>query len=152
MNRTFTTASVVLLPTRRTMPSWIARSSFAWIGVDISFLVEEQGPAVRRFEQPGLVPHRSGKGSLAMPEHLRLEQPFGERCAVHRHEGSARAPAVVVDELGDQLLAAAALAGDEDGGVGRGDLARELNRAPERRRATEQRDLVAVGMIPVELG
>src|SRR5438034_4972272 len=26
-------------------------------------------------------------------------QPFGERCAVHRHEGSARAPAVVVDEL-----------------------------------------------------
>ena len=36
MNRTFTTASVVSLPTRLTTPSWITRNSFAWMGLDIS--------------------------------------------------------------------------------------------------------------------
>src|SRR2546427_864100 len=49
-----------------------------------------------RSEQAGLVAHGTGERSLAMPEHLRLQQPLGQGGAVHRHERSARATAVVV--------------------------------------------------------
>src|SRR6266576_7058950 len=76
-------------------------------------LVEEQRPAVGRLEQTGLVAHGAGEGALAVPEHLGFEECFRERGAVDRDEGPAGTPAVLVNELGDELLARAALAGDE---------------------------------------
>ena len=55
MNRTFTTASVVSLPTRRTMPSWITRSSFAWIAFDISISSSRNSvPPFAVSSKPGL--------------------------------------------------------------------------------------------------
>src|SRR2546427_8595380 len=95
-----------------------------------------------RSEQAGLVAHGTGERSLAMPEHLRLQQPLGQGGAVHRHERSARATAVVVDELGDQLLATAALPGDEHRRVGRGDLARELRSEEHTSELQSQSNLV----------
>jgi len=77
-----------------------------------------------------------------MAEHLGLEQAFRQRGAVHGHERAAGAATVVVDELGDHLLAAAALTRDEDRGIGRRDFAGELDRASESRRGAQQGDLV----------
>src|SRR3989449_2158441 len=55
MNRTFTTASVVSLPTRRTTPSWITRSSLAWIGFDMSTSSSSSNvPPFAASSRPGL--------------------------------------------------------------------------------------------------
>ena len=78
-----------------------------------------------------------------MPEHLRLEQHLGERGAVHGHHRPAGAATVVMDELGDQLLAAAAFAGDEHRGVGGGDAPGEGDHLVVFGRAAEHRDAVA---------
>ena len=102
------------------------------------------------FEQPRFVPHRAGEGALAVAEHLGLEQSFGQRCAVHRHEGAARAAAVVVNELRDHLLAAAALSRDENGRVGRRHLPGELDRSAKGRRGAEECQLIRLHLRPVE--
>ena len=68
-------------------------------------LIEEEGAAVGRLEQTGLVAHGAGERTLAVPEHLRLEQCLGKRGAVQGHEGLAAAAAVSVDELRNQFLA-----------------------------------------------
>jgi len=60
-----------------------------------------------------------------MPEELAFEQRFGNRPAVDRDEGAVAARAGRVDPAGDQFLAHAALAGDEDG-AGRAGAARDL--------------------------
>src|SRR5437879_125350 len=64
MKRTLTTASVVSLPTRRTTPSWITRSSFAWIGFDISISSSRNiVPPFATSSRPGLsrtARHRDG--------------------------------------------------------------------------------------------
>ena len=62
-----------------------------------------------------------------MPEELALEQGLGDGRAVHGNERSIGALAVRVDGPGDELLAGAALARDENDGVGR----RDLHDAPE---------------------
>ena len=114
-------------------------------------LVQEQRAAVRRLEQAGLVSHRPGERALAVAEHLRFEQPLGEGGAVDRHERPAGAPTVMVDELRDHLLAAAAFPGDEHGRVGRRHLAGQLDRPAERRGGAEQGDLVAVRVPPLQV-
>ena len=62
-----------------------------------------------------------------VPEELALEERLGERRAVHGLERPVAPPGVDVHRPGHELLARAALAGEEDGGVG----ARQLLDAPE---------------------
>ena len=57
---------------------------------------------------------------------------------------------MVVNELGDHLLAAAALPRDEDGGIGRRDLPSQLDRPAERWRGAEQGELVRLDLRPIE--
>ena len=83
-------------------------------------LVQEQRPAVGHLQQAGLVAYGPRKGALDVSEHLRLEQRFRQGRAVDRDQRPARAAAVEMDELGDLLLADAALAGDEHRRVGAG--------------------------------
>src|SRR2546430_9275844 len=52
---------------------------------------------------------------------------FRSRRAVDGDERAARATAVVVNELGDHFLAAAALPRDKDGGIGRDRKSTRLN-------------------------
>ena len=52
-------------------------------------LVEQEGAAVRRLDQPDLVLHGAGERALHVPEHLRLEQPLRQRGAVHATSGRA---------------------------------------------------------------
>ena len=117
----------------------------------LDYLVQEQRAAVRRFEQAGLVADRAGERAFAVTEHLGFEQPLGEGGAVDRYERPTGAATVMVDELRDHLLAAAAFPGDEHRGVGRRHLAGQLDRPAERRRRAKQRDLVAVRVPPLQL-
>ncbi len=93
-------------------------------------LVEEQRSTLRLLEHPAVMARRAGERSLGVPEEFALGQ-LGRDCrAVHGHEG-ASAPALLVDELRQELLPGAGLAGDEHDGDGQSDHLRLLHRAHE---------------------
>ncbi len=64
-------------------------------------------------EEAGLLVRCAGEGALRVTEELALEERFGDRAAVHRDEGFLRARAGIVHEARDELLAGAALAGEQ---------------------------------------
>jgi hypothetical protein len=59
-----------------------------------------------------------GEGALHVAEELGLQQVLRKRRAVHHDERLVGAQGLLVDQLGHQFLAGAALAGDEDGAFG----------------------------------
>ncbi len=65
---------------------------------------------------------RAGERTLLVAEELGFDELLGDGGAVDLDEGLAGPQAVGVDGPGDELLAGAALAVDQDRGVGRGDL------------------------------
>ena len=81
-------------------------------------LVQEEGAAPRRREESLLVAHRAGEGALHVAEQLALQQVLRQGAAVDRQEGAVGPVREVVDVAGDDLLAGAALALDQDGGIG----------------------------------
>src|SRR5262249_60352650 len=85
-------------------------------------LVEEDRAASRELEVAGLPPVGTGEGALLVAEELGLEELEGQRGDVDLHERALPPRGALVDGAGDELLADAALAPDEDGGVGVGDL------------------------------
>ena len=148
MKRTSTTASCCSLPTRRTTPSWITRRSLAWSGIVISVSSSRNSvPPCAVSQQPRLVPVGAGERTFPVPEHLALEQRLGQRGAVDRHQEPARATAVLVDELSDDLLAGAALAADHHRCIGGRDLPRQLHGLAEQGRDSDQGNLVAVAVL-----
>src|SRR5260370_544500 len=105
-------------------------------------VVEKQRPTACRFQQPRLVADRAGERPFAVPEHLRLEQRLGERGTVHGDKGPTRAPAVLVDKLGDQLFAYPALPRYQNPRVGGSDPPGQLHPPPKARRCPQQRAVV----------
>ena len=91
-------------------------------------LVEEQGAAVRLLEPA--VPGLGGAGEAArlMAEQFGLDQIFGQRGAVHRHQRPRPARRQMMQPLGNQLLAGAALADYQHRPVERRGTARPLDR------------------------
>jgi len=81
-------------------------------------LVQEQRAAVGQLEAPLLADHGPGERPPLVTEQLVLEEVGRERRAVDRDVPVARAGRQLVDGPGHQLLAGAALAEDEDVGVG----------------------------------
>jgi hypothetical protein len=112
----------------------------------LAHLVEEERPAVRRLEEPLLVPVRSRERATDEAEELRLEELLGDPPAVDGDEGHARAQRLAMQHPGDQLLPRPAGAGDEHGGVVGRHLLRHLHRPPHGRRADD--DLAEAGIRP----
>ena len=69
---------------------------------------------------------RAGERALLVAEQLRLDQVLRDRRAVDLDERALGALAVVVDRVGDQLLAGAVLALDQDVGVAAGHALHQL--------------------------
>ena len=84
-------------------------------------LVEEKRPAVRAFEEAAVQAIGAGEAALLVAEQLALDQRLRDRAAVHGHERRRLAPAELVQGLGDELLARAALALDQHARVRRCD-------------------------------
>jgi hypothetical protein len=61
-----------------------------------------------------------------MAEQLRVEHVLGRRRAVEGQEGRLGAPGQGVNGPGEDFLAGAGFAGDEDRDIGRGDAARDV--------------------------
>ena len=78
-------------------------------------LVEEDRPAMRCLQQARLGASRVGEGAALEPEHLGLEQRFGDRRAVDIHEWTVPARARPMDDAREQPLAGTRLALDQHG-------------------------------------
>src|SRR5207253_10172206 len=81
-------------------------------------LIEKDRPLVRHFEEAEPIPIRTRETSLDVTEEGRFEQRIGNARTVDRDERRVHAPATLVDKTRDDLLADAALAGDEHLRVG----------------------------------
>jgi hypothetical protein len=79
----------------------------------VADLVEEQGAAVGLLEPADAAALRPGEGALLVAEQLALQQRLGDGGTVEGQERRPGPRAVLVDGARHQLLARAALAGDE---------------------------------------
>ena len=96
------------------------------VEVDFADFVQKERAAVGGFEAAGLAVLKSARecaGHIA--EELRLQQVLRQGRAFDGDEGALGAGREVVERAGDEFLAGAARAFDEDGGVCRRDLADE---------------------------
>ncbi len=84
-------------------------------------LVQEEGPPVGLPDLPGPALVRAGERAPLVAEELAGEEVRGDCGAVDRDEGSRGPGAAAMEELGDHLLAGAALPGEEHGDVAAGD-------------------------------
>src|SRR5438105_13469022 len=75
---------------------------------------------------------RRRERALLVPEDLALQKPDGRRCAVEPDQRPRSPPAEIMDRLGQQLLAGAGLALDDDRAVGPAHRLDLLQRPPER--------------------
>ena len=95
---------------------------------DLADLVEEQRPFVGEFEDAALLRLGVGEGAFLVAEQFAFEQGFGNCRAVDGDERLGAAHAPVVQRLGDQVLAGAVLAFEQDGRrLARGDAADEAH-------------------------
>ena len=83
---------------------------------DFADLVQEQRALVGQFEDAPLLRARVGERAFFVAEQLAFEQRFRDGRAVDGDEGLGLAEALVVQRLGDQVLAGAVLAFEQDGG------------------------------------
>ena len=90
-------------------------------GVDF---VEEDGAGVGGLEAPGAVLDGAGERAVHVAEQLAFQQILAQRPAIDAHKRSARPIAQLVDGRGDQLLAGAGLAQQQDRGVAARDTSR----------------------------
>ena len=83
-------------------------------------LVEEQGAPIGLLEAAGPGLGRACEGPRLVSEELRLDQRFRQCGAIHHHQGAVPTTGKVVQPLGDQLLAGAALAEGQADSLARG--------------------------------
>ena len=102
-------------PIGRTAFSWITRSSFTCMCSGSSATSSRNSvPPLRGLEQAVLVGVRAGEAALLVAEEFALHQFGRNRAAVDRHERTAGARALLVDQARDELLADAGFAADVD--------------------------------------
>jgi hypothetical protein len=116
---------------------------------DVADFVKKERAAVGHFEAALARVDGAGEGALLVPEKFRLQQVLGQRGTVEAHVGSARAWRVVVDGVGDQLLAGTGFAADQHCRRPLGDHADLLEDAQHgRRMANEVAEAGAVANDP----
>jgi len=91
-------------------------------GREIADLIEKDGAAVGELEASFFARDRSGKGPLFVTEEFRFDEIFRDGGAVDADEGLLAAGGIIVDGLGDQLLAGPRFAAQQHGGGGGGNL------------------------------
>ena len=94
--------------------------------------VEQQRAAIGLLEFADAASERAGEGALLVAEQLGLQEVIRDRRAIDGNERLPGAGRAGVQVARQHFLAGAALAGDQHGGVGAGDLLGELDDARHR--------------------
>ncbi|MCG3148042.1 MAG: hypothetical protein PCFJNLEI_01484 [Verrucomicrobiae bacterium] len=84
-------------------------------GADVADFVEEDGAVVGLFEAADAAHGGTGKGALFVTKEFAFKEGFGDGGAVDDDEGLVGPVAVLVDGAGNEFLAGAGFAADEDG-------------------------------------
>ena len=87
----------------------------------VADFVQKQRAAVGVFEFALPIGRRIGERAANVAEQLALQNVLAQRRTIERHERPLLPRAVLMNRLGDQLLAGARVALDQHGGVGRRD-------------------------------
>ena len=95
------------------------------VGGHVADLVEEEGAALRFLELALMLRVGASEGAFLMAEKDGFEQIARDRPAIHGDERRGGATAGGVDGAGDDFLAAARRAGEQDGGIAGRDLGDE---------------------------
>jgi hypothetical protein len=91
------------------------------LDVEVADLVDEERAAVRLFEDTDARLGRTGERAALVTEERGLEERARHGGKVEDDERSGRARALLVERLGEDLLAGARLSFDHDGNVDRGE-------------------------------
>jgi hypothetical protein len=108
-------------------------------GRHVSHFIQKQCAALGHLESAGAVGVRARERAFDVAKQFGLQQLLGQRGAVDGDERFVAAQALLVDGAGDQFLAGAALALDEDGHIARGDFFDELADGAHGFRGAEER-------------
>src|SRR5258708_19414284 len=98
------------------------------LGADGGDFVKKYRALIGDFEESLLGSNRAGERALHMAEELRLQEVHGDRSRIYGHKGFVRARGSGVNRLGDEFLARAAFATDENRGARRRDLRDEVQK------------------------
>ena len=92
--------------------------------------IKEDRPAVGGLEPAGLVFDRPGEGAFDVPEQLAFQQVFVQGAAIDADIWAGRAVAAFVDRPGNDFLAGAGLANEQNAGIrGRGQTGEAIHLA-----------------------
>ena len=119
-------------PTGSISPSWSARSSLTCTSArQLADLVEEERAAMGLAELADVLVGGAGEGALLVAEEDAFDEIVGDGAAIDGDEGLRAPVAGALDGAGDQLLADARFALDQDRDLrGGGALAERGSRAP----------------------
>ena len=92
------------------------------VGGKLPDFIQEDRPAVGRFEPPEPALQRARERPLFVPEQLRGDERRWNGRAVHPNEGASRSPRPLVNGARDQLLAGPGFTQDEHRRIGLGHL------------------------------
>src|SRR6185436_16391883 len=95
--------------------------------------IQENRPPVRRLNQPDSILVRAGKRSAPRAEQFCFKQWLWQGPAVDRHEGTSRPTPVQVNGAGDDLLAGAAFARQQNSAFASSDSGEKIAQLPHRR-------------------
>ena len=139
-------------PTRSNSDSWSARRSFTCISTGTSPISSRKSvPPSASSKPPGLRADRAGEGAPLVPEQLALDEVLRDGRAVHLDERLVAPRRAPVERLRDELLAGAALAGDEDRRGGVRHLPDDVVDGLHRRRLAHERRTFPVREVRVDV-
>ena len=145
------TFRVAVAPSRWISPPSRARRSFTCrAGSSSPISSRRRVPGVGELETAGLGLRRAGEGALLVAEELAFNERRGQGGAVYRDERPVAPRAVRVERAGEQFLAGAGLAEEQDGRVRVGDLPDLLQSRPEGRASPDDLTEV-VGLVELRV-
>ena len=105
---------------------------------DFADFVQKNGAVVGKLETAFAFGDGAGERAFLMAKKFAFDKIFRNGGAIELDEGGAGALALTIEGAGDKFLAGAAFAGDEDGGLGGGDLADQFAKLLHRSALAEE--------------
>src|ERR1700678_2060928 len=104
---------------------------------NVSHFVQKQGSLMGHFEAPNLLRDRSGEGAPLVTEQFTFQEIKGNSRAIQLDERTSASRAYIVNGMGDEFLACASFALNQNRGVGGRNRANQVQRFDQSRAAPD---------------